>query len=178
MQPTSARSSAFTTCGRAWLNDLGSVTLSGGAKTISSPSYSSGGITVSGGDTLTLSPGVYLLGRGVSASSSNIVGEAVALVTLGGAVGMSGGSIVNLNTTMPSALANLTIAQLASNTNKVTLSGGSDFLVGGSSSTVGTGPNFGEWFVVKTVVLSGSASVKIDRTGGTLPTLPSQMLMD
>jgi hypothetical protein len=162
------------------MTDLGSVTVSSGSRTIS-PGYYSGQIKVSGGATLNLSPGVYVLGAGINVSSSTLTGEGVSLIILGGSVTMSGGSPITLNSASPAPFGGISIAQPASNTQKVTLSGGSSFSIGGiiwcpgaaadlSGSSSATGPAMGMSFICKTVNLSGSSMIRVGRINGTLPT--------
>jgi hypothetical protein len=150
-----------------------------------SPGYYSGGLSISGG-TMTLQPGLYILGNGLSVSSSSVVGEGVTIVVQGGKVNFSGSASASLNVNTPAPLSGVTIAQPASNTNKLTLSGGASFVIGGiiyakgaqadlsgSSTAAGQGPTFGESFICKTVTLSGSASIKIGRGSGAAVPLPT-----
>lgn len=154
------------------------------------PGYYSGQVKVSGG-TLTFAPGVYVLGNGLDVSSASIAGEGVTLVIAGGKLNFSGSSSAQMNTTTTAPVAGATVIQPSSNTNKITLSGGSSFVLGGiiyapsapadlsgSSSTTGGGPTFGESFICKTANLSGSASIKIGRTYGVLPTPSAAATMD
>jgi hypothetical protein len=174
----------------AGMTDRGAVSVSSGSQTIQ-PGYYSGAVKVSGGATLNLAPGVYILGAGLTVSSSTLTGEGVSIVVLGGGVTMSGGSPISLNTSTTAPLNSMTIAQPASNTNKMSLSGGSEFTLGGiiwcpgakadlsgSSSASGVGPAMGQSFVAKTVNLSGSSTIRIGRTSAPVPVPSAASLMD
>src|SRR5262245_18003502 len=159
-------------------NNLGSVSVSGVTRTLS-PGYYSGGISVSGGGHVIFNPGVYVVGNGVTISSSSAVGDGVTFVILGGKFTLSGGSTAALTPNMAGPLAGVLLAQPLTNTSNMTLSGGcgismtgviwapvAKVTVSGSSTIAGQGPLMGDMLVAKRVTISGSGMIFV---GGATP---------
>jgi len=154
-------------------HDLHTLSINGGTQTIS-PGYYSGGMSFGGNAIVTLNPGVYVLGNGISTNNATIRGDGVCLVILGGRVNIGGNAIVNLTPPTSGNMIGVVIAQPASNTNAVSLAGGSSMVVhgtiwapgaaaslGGNASASETGPIMGDMVIVKTLSLSGSGSLNI-----------------
>ena len=158
------------------MTDLGAASVND-SRTLS-PGYYSGGIRLTGRASVTLAPGVYLIGgSGLTVSSGDIRGQGVTLVFLGGSMTLTGGSTVTLSPTTTGDLADMVIVQPPSNASAMKLSGGSSVAISGNiyapaaavtltgnGSAVGTGPVFGESLIARCATLTGNGSIKIGRT--------------
>lgn len=154
-------------------NNLGTLSISGGTRTVS-PGYYSGGISVTGNANVTFLPGVYVLGNGLSVSNGSISGDGVCFVVLGGKVTFGGNSSATLTPTATGNLSGVVIAQPSSNKSDLTVSGGGTMNIRGSiwapaakatlsgnSSATTTGPFMGDMLIVNTLTLSGTSLLTI-----------------
>jgi hypothetical protein len=109
----------------------------------------------------------------------------------GGSLSISGSSAFTLTPTTSGALNGVVIAQPASNTHALSLSGGSSMNISGtiyapgaaltlsgSGAVTGEGPQMGDLVVAKRVTLTGTGSIKIGHSQSTALQLPSQPLFD
>jgi hypothetical protein len=155
-------------------HDLGKLTIKNVTAT-ANPGYYSGGISTSSAD-VTFNPGIYVLGSDLTVSNGSVSGAGVCFVMLGGRVTFSGTGTASLTPPASGALAGIVIAQPASNTGALTLSGGSGIsiqgtiwmpgsaaTVSGSSSVAGSGPLMGDMLVCKRLTVSGSGLLIIGR---------------
>jgi hypothetical protein len=154
--------------------DLNKCSMSGGSKTIN-PGFYPGGISLSGKSDLTLLPGVYVIGGGLSISGqAQMEGKGVTLVISTGGVSMSGTGDVELSPPESGSLAGMVLIQPAANTSGLSLSGGANFqmhghlyapkavlTLSGNSVADGDGPQFGTSVVAASVTISGNGLIKI-----------------
>ncbi len=132
------------------VNDLGTLSMSGGSMTLS-PGYYSGGFTLSADADLFLEPGVYVLdGAGLVVSgSAGIKGKGVTLYFTGsGHLTLSGNSIVDLAPSDRGVYRDVLYFFDRTNTNPVSLSGGSNIKMHGKM-----------YFPASSVAISGESGV-------------------
>ncbi len=154
---------------------LAKVTLNGGRHTINPGNYA-GGLFIKGGAAVTFSPGVYEMGADFSLTSGSVVGEGVTIVMRAGRFIMGGNSTKSLSAPEEGMYAGIVIAQPASNTSVMSITGGTEMSlagaiwapganvsVTGNSSVETTGPAIGDSLVCKTLSVNGSGVVKLGR---------------
>ena len=140
------------------------------------PGVYDGSLNVSS-TTATFAPGVYWLTNGLNASgSSRISGDHVLFYVAGGKFTLSGGTIGSFTTLQDgSAWSDMLIFQARTNTNTMTLSGGSGLDLdgtvynpaGATSITGGSGTPGGiSQVVTNTLTISGSSYIGANATGG------------
>jgi hypothetical protein len=170
--------------------DLGSLSITGGTRTISAGYYSHG-ISISGNANVTLSPGVYIMGANFRLTSGSISGQGVTIVMLHGGLSIAGSSSMQLSPPSDGPMSNVVIVQPSANTTGMSLSGGSDVSISGTiyvpgatltltgnSSLEGQGPQMGDLVDANRVTITGTAMVKIGRPDAQPLVLPSVPLFD
>ena len=82
-------------------------------------------LSINGGGSWTLQPGVYILNQGISVTgNSSLSGSGVMLFAQGGSVSFNGGSSINLTPPTSGTYKNVLIFQSRTNTNSLTFNGG------------------------------------------------------
>ena len=150
-------------------------TLNGGSHVINPGNYA-GGLLIKGGAAVTFNPGVYEMGAEFSLTSGSVVGTGVTIVQRAGRFSMGGNATKNLSAPIAGAFAGIVIAQPASNTNVMSISGGSEMSlagaiwapganvsVTGNSDVAANGPAIGDSLICKTLTVNGSGVVKLGR---------------
>ncbi len=153
---------------------IAKLTINGGSRTLNPGSYS--GIMIKGGASVTFSPGVYILNDDFSLTSGSVVGEGVTIVMLSGKFSMGGNATKALSAPTTGPYAGIVIAQPATNTSNMSISGGAEMNISGaiwapgaaasitgSSSVYTSGPGIGDSLVVKTLSVNGSGVVRLGR---------------
>jgi hypothetical protein len=177
-------SSSLADKGSKAIKDKGAVALS--------PGYYSGGISITGNATVTLAPGVYIVGgSGLSVTSGNISGEGVTLVIQAGSLSIAGSSGMKLSPPTTGDTAGVVIAQPKANNKGMSLAGGSEVHISGSiyapgatltlvgnSAVEGEGPQMGDRVIANMVSLKGTGSIKIGGPGAVAIQLPTSALFD
>jgi hypothetical protein len=109
-----------------------SVSVTAGQSRTLSPGYYPSGISVTGNGSLTLSPGVYVVGNQFRITAGTISGANVCIVMASGALSFAGTASLNLSPMSDGPLANVVICQYSSNTSGMSLAGGSEVNIGGT----------------------------------------------
>ncbi|HJT77825.1 MAG TPA: MBG domain-containing protein, partial [Gemmataceae bacterium] len=175
------------------LTNYGSVTITGGARTLSPGIYSR--ISISGSASVTLNPGVYLIeGGGFTVSGgASVSGNGILIVNAGsnypsagstyGPVILSGSGTISLTAPATGTYAGVVLLQPAGNTKALTFSGGAGGLTGTvyapSASLVLSGnARLRANLVVDTLAVSGNSvanGVTLDAPAGTVSYTPADV---
>ena len=150
------------------------VAVSNSSSVVTIPAGTHSNVAISGG-TVTFAPGIHIITNGMSISGqAKVYGTGVMLVMAGGAIAISGQVEVRMTPLMAGEYAGITIAQPATNTSTMAMSGGSKVSIGGTiyaptaqvnltgqSDVAATGAIFGDLVVAKRLALSGQGRLRV-----------------
>ena len=172
------------------MSALPKAKITGGSVTLQ-PGYYAGGIDISGNATVSLAPGVYVVGTGLKLTSGSILGAEVTIVMVSGSLDLAGSTSTQLSPPMSGPTAGMVIMQSASNTNSMSLAGGSEVNISGTmyvpkatltlrgnSQIQGNGPQMGDLVVANRVNIAGTGTVKIGHPNYAAIILPKVPLYD
>lgn len=162
-----------------------------GGTTTLQPGYYPNGISMNNGN-VTLSPGLYVVGgQGFKVNGGNLTGEGVCIIVQSGEFNLGGNGQVRLSPMTGGPYANMVIFQPPSNTNQMTLRGGSDLKITGTiyvpratlqmvgnSTAEGQGPLMGDMVVAHRVDMRGTSLIRIGRPGAPAVKLPVMPVYD
>ncbi len=173
--------------------DLGSASVSSNNSRTIGPGYYSGGISASGSSTMTLRPGIYVVGgSGVQVSgSADLYARGVMIYLVGsGGMSISGNGSIAITPPDPSrdtfagaaTYAGVSVFQSRTNATSATFSGSSGvdiegviYLPKAAAVISGNGQSLGGQFVVDRLTLSGSGGVISGEAVIPLPTSQSYL---
>jgi hypothetical protein len=162
-------------------NDLGTINITGGGTHTASPGYYSGGISINNG-TLTLDPGIYILGgSGLDITgSANFYAEGVMIFLESGGIEISGTGEVVITAPDPSVnnfvgadtYEGIAVFQSRSNTTEGLIIGTADVTLEGTyyfsnnhMGLAGDGVQIGNQFIVYTAEVFGNGELTINYDG-------------
>jgi hypothetical protein len=143
-----------------------------------SPGIYNGGVSLGGGMTVTMAPGLYYMKGGFSVANGATLsgtGVTIYLDSSGGALSFQGGGVISLTAPTTGTYAGITVFQDRANTSSISIANGSTSAITGTiyapSSAVSfaggaANSEYGSQFIVKRMNISNNAAIKVNSTTG------------
>jgi hypothetical protein len=168
-----------------------SLNTNAGATVAAQPGYYPDGITITGNATVTFAPGVYVLNNDFKVTAGSLSGTGVVFVMQHGKVAISGCAAFTFTAPTAGDMQGVFMCQPSSNTEVMSLTGGSEMVIAGAiytpggklsltgnSGIAGVGPKMGDLVVAKQVSLTGTGAIKIGNPAMPAVQVPIMPLYD